>query len=227
MNEWIKTYARSLALLFFAFIWSSTLVLARVAWTWNRDYLFLGFNLGLAMLPLFFSVLTITTKVKAARVLYASLWLLFLPNAPYIITDLIHLQALRGAPAWYDVLMISSCAGTGLAAGFFSLAILQSALLRQRLRVLAHSVVVLSCFATAFGIYLGRFLRWHSVHVFSNPGLLFSDIADRFLNPFVHPRSWAFTLGFGTLLTLGYSLWRTMTELIVREELSLDREHAK
>lgn len=204
MQEWLRRNWKLASLFALAFTWCSALVLARVVWTWNRDYLFLGFNLGLAGLPMLFSVLASRSRARVLQFGFGCLWLLFFPNAPYIVTDLIHLKALGGAPIWYDILMISSCAGTGLAFGYFSLVEMQNAVSRDNRFALGWTLAVLVCFAAAFGIYLGRFLRWHSVHAFVSPLSLISDIVDRFIHPFAHPRTWGFTLGFGMLLLLGY-----------------------
>lgn len=51
----------------------------------------------------------------------AGLWLLSLPNAPYILTDILHLTRASQAPAWYDLALLLSCAGTGLLVGYLSL----------------------------------------------------------------------------------------------------------
>jgi uncharacterized membrane protein len=52
-------------------------------------------------------------------------WLIFLPNAPYIITDFVHLTPRPGIPFWYDTALLVSCAGTGLLLGYTSIADVQ------------------------------------------------------------------------------------------------------
>lgn len=59
-------------------------------------------------------------------------------------------------------------------------------------------------FLGSLGIYLGRYLRWNSWDIVSNPFGLFSDIFDRFLNPFVYPGAWAMTILMGILLNMMY-----------------------
>ncbi|HVK57204.1 MAG TPA: DUF1361 domain-containing protein [Candidatus Kapabacteria bacterium] len=219
MWQWLKQNYKVALVCFVAFTWCSALVLSRSVWTGSGTYLFLGFNLGLAAFPLMFSTLAVTTGKRALRILYGCLWLLFFPNAPYIITDLMHLKTVSGAPVWFDVLMICSCAGTGLAFAYISLAEVHGAFVRHGSRKIGGAMVVFVCFAAAFGIYLGRFLRWHSVHLFSSPISILSDIADRFFNPTLHPRTWAFTLGFGTLLLLGYWFLKAGAHVLVERQL--------
>lgn len=72
------------------------------------NYISLNWNLFLAWIPLIFALaawllIQRRTWMPVILLLLAG-WLLFLPNAAYIITDLIHLRARNGAPLWYDAL---------------------------------------------------------------------------------------------------------------------------
>jgi len=190
----------------FAFVACGTLLTGRIVFTRSSNYLFLPFNLVLATLPLAFSIIFTHTRKPAARLCVAALWLLFFPNAPYIVTDLIHLTRIGGAngvPLWFDVLLVASYAGAGFMFGYVSLLQMQSSVAASFPRA-SWGIAVLSCFLAGFGIYLGRFLRWHSVHVFLDPFGLLLDIADRIVNPLSHPRTWGVTLGFGSLVLSGY-----------------------
>ena len=100
------------------------------------------------------------------------LWLVFFPNAPYIVTDFKHLRTWTGAPIWFDVVLVSAAAWCGLLLGFMSLYLLQ-AVVRRALGTVNAWVFVFAVLAlSSFGIYLGRFLRWNSWDVFTRPGVL-------------------------------------------------------
>src|SRR5262245_61828292 len=110
----------------FASVVSVALVVARVGWTRHLHYAFLIWNLFLAWLPLVFALLADERyrKVRKADWHFAGLlvaWLLFFPNAPYIFTDLIHLTTHYYTHFWVDLVLVLSCALTGLVLGFLSL----------------------------------------------------------------------------------------------------------
>lgn len=204
----IPSPSRRLALAALLGGWVAALVLVRVWATGSPFGLFLAWNLFLAAVPLIASTLLVRLDARAARpsVLLGvgAVWLAFLPNAPYILTDLVHLEYRPPAPFWYDLGMLLSGAGVGLLSGYVSLADVQAVVARRRgvLAGWATSVGVL--FLSAFGVYLGRELRWNSWDVVTAPDALASDILSRLADPLAHPETVVMTLVFGGMLTLGY-----------------------
>jgi uncharacterized membrane protein len=195
------------------------LVVLRMARNLSFNYLFLVWNLVLATLPLVFSsTLTYVQDENGAfsgrfltrswKLCSAWLWLLFFPNAPYIVTDLVHLKDIHGKALWLDLLMVSSCALTGLALGYASLAQMHGLFERANRPRMAWGFLAATFFLSGFGIYLGRFQRWSSVDILRRPVSLLPDIADRFINPLHRPRTWGVTIGFSIFLALGYALIR-------------------
>lgn len=132
------------------------------------------------------------------------MWLAFLPNAPYILTDFVHFRHRPPVPLWYDLALLLSCAGTGLLLGYASLANVQSFIARRFGPRVGWLTAVASLVLSAFGIYLGRFLRWNTWDMVTNPIALLTDVAPRVLNPFAHPRTTGVTVVFGGMLVLGY-----------------------
>jgi uncharacterized membrane protein len=205
--------------LLFAF---STLCLVlsviRVFASATPTFLFLNWNLFLAFIPWALSSLLIIypklQEKKLAVIMLLGTWLLFFPNAPYILTDLFHLKHVVSMPMWFDLLLILSFAWVGLLFGFMSLwdieKILNRYLIKSRLKGLLRyrfSVPIFSSvllFIGSFGIYLGRYLRWNSWDIIAEPFALIYDIGDRFINPFEHPRTWGVTLLMGLFLNLVY-----------------------
>tara|TARA_B110000305_G_scaffold65307_1_gene72989 strand:- start:331 stop:1026 length:696 start_codon:yes stop_codon:yes gene_type:complete len=206
-------------LLLFAF---STLCLVlsviRVFASATPTFLFLNWNLFLAFIPWALSSLLIIypklQEKKLAVITLLGTWLLFFPNAPYILTDLFHLKHVVSMPMWFDLLLILSFAWVGLLFGFMSLwdieKILKQYLIKSRLKGLLRyrfSIPLFSSvllFIGSFGIYLGRYLRWNSWDIIAEPFALIYDIGDRFINPFEHPRTWGVTLLMGLFLNLVY-----------------------
>lgn len=191
--------------------WTAALVAVRIVVTGSPFGLFLAWNLVLAAVPLAAS----TALVRADRhgaprlALWAlgAVWLAFLPNAPYILTDLVHLAKRPPVPFWYDLGMLLSAAGVGLLAGYVSLADVQGVLARRWGAAAGWAASVGALFLSAFGIYLGRVLRWNSWDVVAAPGALAADLARAVLGP-PDPTVVVMTLVFGGMLTLGYvALW--------------------
>lgn len=206
-------------LLLFAF---STICLAlsiiRIYASATHTFFFLNWNLFLAFIPWALSSVLIIyphyQKKKLAVVALLGTWLLFFPNAPYILTDLFHLKYSLGMPMWFDLLLILSFAWVGLLFGFMSLwdieKILKGYLITSRLKGLLKFRLAIPLFSSvllfigSFGIYLGRYLRWNSWDIIREPFALIYDIGDRFINPFDHPRTWGVTLFMGLFLSLVY-----------------------
>jgi uncharacterized membrane protein len=143
----------------------------RVHETGDGYYRFLVWNLFLAWVPL---VLAAAASVRSRRrldTLTAALlvaWLLFFPNAPYLLTDFIHL-AQGPAPLWYDGLMLSAFAWTGLLLGFASLYLVQL-ILRRAFGVGVSWLGVLgSLVLGSIGVYIGRFVRLNSWDLLVHP----------------------------------------------------------
>ena len=192
---------------------SILLVVGRVLMTGKGIFLFLIWNLFLAMIPFALSTLLGTARGPLrARMLVpvGAAWLLFFPNAPYILTDLFHLDARPGVPLWYDLALILSCAWNGLMLAYASLDDMQR-LVQLRLGVWAGwAFATLALLLSSFGIYLGRYLRFNSWDILANPLTLFYDILNRLVHPFSFPGTWGVTLVFGVFLLVGYSTVRLL-----------------
>ncbi len=180
----------------------------RVLISGTSFFLFLNWNLFLAAIPYLLTYLLAkpnTGKLKIFNLVGMSvIWLLFFPNAPYILTDLFHLRIASAVPKWFDLILIISFAWTGLLFGFLSLMkierLYQKFLSAKQVNYLSFIVL----FLASFGVYLGRFLRWNSWDVIQNPFSLLFDISDRIIHPFTHLRTWGVTFLFGIMLNIIY-----------------------
>jgi uncharacterized membrane protein len=154
---------------------SLVLFRVRVLLSGSFDYAFLIWNIFLAWIPL---GLAYTASVFAWKrrfifltlPLVAVLWMLFFPNAPYILTDLLHLRYPKpGVPLWFDMLLLIWFAWTGLLLGVFSMFLMHDIVRRQFGRVAGWVFVLGAGFLGSLGIYMGRFLRWNSWDLIFNP----------------------------------------------------------
>jgi uncharacterized membrane protein len=150
------------------------LVSVRVAFSRDLRQAYLIWNLFLAWLPLFFCLASVRVSQAVGRRHWkfwalAASWLLFLPNAPYIFTDLIHLGP-RGRPHfWVDLVLILLCAWTAALLGFVSLYVMQRMVSRRFGSVGGWAFVLLISGLTGVGICMGRFMRWNSWDLILNP----------------------------------------------------------
>ena len=184
------------------------LVAFRVAYTGSGEYRNLVWNLGLAWIPFLIALAVYDRHRRGVSwrtlALPAAVWLLFLPNAPYLVTDLKYLGEIGGAPVWFDVTMATTFAWLGLLLGFASLYLMQTAAKRSfggaASWLAAFGVLALS----GFGVYLGRYERWNSWDVIRNPTAIASDLAAGLSDPLGYARVLGVTIALGAFLSLAY-----------------------
>jgi uncharacterized membrane protein len=197
---------------------SVALVIARIFWTGKLQYAFLVWNLFLAWVPLALSLLACDTyRSSSARnwrfVALATSWLLFFPNAPYIFTDLIHLTTHYYSHFWVDLVLVLSCALTGLVLGFLSLHQMHFIVHRLSGRAASWLFIATVTFLSSFGICLGRFLRFNSWDILFKPLKLATGITN-FASGFADaPHSFAFPVLFATFLFIAYVMLYALTHL--------------
>jgi glycosyltransferase involved in cell wall biosynthesis/uncharacterized membrane protein len=183
------------------------MIVVRVLYTGRSDHTAIAWNLSLAWIPLVLA-LCVSTRATAGRTrglaAIALLWLLFLPNAPYMVTDLKYVGQSDSVPVLYDVLLLSAAAWTGLLLGLTSVLLMHSAGRRYVSATRAWALVVAVLALSSFGIYLGRIQRWNTWDVVSRPGALFHASWRGALHPFDHPRPFAMTILFTFFLFATY-----------------------
>jgi uncharacterized membrane protein len=189
------------------FIFICMLLACRILYTQSARHVFLVWNIFLAWIPYatssFFKLYE--NKQRWKQLFLFSSWLLFFPNALYIITDLIHLQETGDAPAWFDAILLFTSSFIGLVMAFMSLHNVERWLSKKISRKTLGIIIPLIIFIGSFGVYLGRFERWNSWDIIHNPIALGMDIIECFIFPLDHFRSWAVTIILSILFYLIYS----------------------
>lgn len=170
---------------------------------------FIPWNLFLAWLAVVFAwLLTLQLKLQPwsswQNIILTFIWLLFLPNTWYVLTDFIHIEPTGEVSQLYDVALMSSLMFTGFILGFTSLYLVHKELLQRLSEIASHIIAAFALLLASFAIYLGRDLRWNTWDVLANPGGVVVSVSDRILDPFGHPRALNVTLLFFLLLSTTY-----------------------
>lgn len=184
---------------------------------------YLVWNLFLAWVPLGWALLVRCWERTPWRAAGAGAgWLLFFPNAPYLVTDLVHLRPQSPVPLWADILLLQYFIWLALMLGFASLLEMQ-ALLRRRLGHRASWGFVVGALALAgFGVYLGRFERWNSWDVLISPVSIWLDVWRVATQPWAHARAVAFSGLCFVVLLFAYLLVHALAGIVA----ALHREGA-
>ena len=181
---------------------------ARAWYTGNMVFFFLNWNLLLAWIPLGCALLLWRhgrlRRLNLEALLLCAVWLLFFPNAPYIVSDLMHLDTRPPAPLWFDAVMLFSFAWNGLLVGFLSLWLVQQAVSGWFGRTAGWLMATAALAAAGFGVYLGRFERWNSWDLVVDPLGLAHNVARQILHPLAQPRTLAVTALFASFLLIAY-----------------------
>lgn len=177
-------------------------------------FIFLVWNLFLAWVPLLLIKWVWEMEKKqpapfALLMIYLAAWLLFFPNAPYIITDLKHLRSVPETMIWFDALMIFTFSLAGFLTGLYSIRIVHRIIARRWNERLAWLAILSSMVMSGFGIFLGRFGRWNSWDIVTQPGALARGIYHSMRDPLAIKH----TITFSFVLMLLYFAFHIFAEL--------------
>jgi uncharacterized membrane protein len=184
------------------------LVAARHVRTGSGAYDFLAWNLFLAWLPLLFAAATLRLRrgrrTRAAAIPAGLLWLAFFPNAPYIVTDYVHVRIEGTDHLALDLTMLTAAAAAGMVLALGSLRIVHDVVRRRLGDAAGFAFVGAVATASAIGVYLGRVLRWNSWQLFSHPDEVARDVLARIADPQAHGRAVGGTVVFALAFLAAY-----------------------
>ncbi|MCE9647672.1 MAG: DUF1361 domain-containing protein [Chloroflexi bacterium] len=204
------------------------LVAARIAYSDSGRYTTLVWNLFLAWIPFilaYFAYAFSWKKWQLYLVLPASafLWLIFFPNAPYILTDLQHLaRETSSAPIWYDVIVMVWFSWTGLLLGLVSLYLMHDIVQRTFGRLTGWAFVFIVSGLSSFGVYLGRFVRFNSWDILNDPKEIVVTILGLAVDP--SKRLVAFTALFSIFYIFVYLTLYSFAHLLQEQTHPIQKE---
>lgn len=196
---------------------SITLLLARVITSGRVSYVFLAWNLFLAAVPFLISNWLsrhqdiLAKRIKTIPLIF--LWILFMPNSFYILTDLFHLQNMGNGHPWFDLTLILSFAWTGILFGISSIINMELILKKVKGRFVSGIVICAVMWLNAFGIYIGRFLRFNSWDVIINPFSLLTEIGGMIVDPYDYRYAWVMSVCFAFFMVIMYYSIKRLRDL--------------
>jgi uncharacterized membrane protein len=182
----------------------------RLDTTRHSLYLWLVWNLFLAWVPYGLALLASVLMARGRARWWnlaplAVAWLLVFPNAPYLLTDLIHLRPRPAVPLWFDAALLALFAAAGWLLGLLSLEVWKHWLQARLGRVGAWAFVLAVSVLSGYGIYLGRVERWNSWDVLTEPRSLCVAVLAHLRAPEAHPHLLGLTALFALLVSLSYA----------------------
>lgn len=185
-----------------------------------NTFLFLVWNLFLAWIP--YIAARIFNKCDTKGISFwltcpiFFLWLGFFPNAPYLITDLIHLHPRQPVPYWFDISLFFSFAVSGLVLGLASMLEIEAVLRRNFAEKWIWPSLITLIAACSFGVWLGRFVRWNTWDVLTNPFALLYNLIEIFTTPSILLHAVGISFLVGGMFMVNYIFVRGLV-LPVRE----------
>jgi uncharacterized membrane protein len=181
---------------------------------WGKfSFAYILWNIFLAFIPFIISslLLSFSKTEKFNKVIFFAgifFWLLFIPNAPYIVTDFIHLGEIHAVPVIFDTFLLFCSASLGLILGFYSLFHIEQIVRVKYSQKVTRIIMGLVIFLISFGMYLGRFLRFNSWDIFINHTSLVKNIWKVFSESSPRIEVYLYTLLFFLFLVLSYKSWK-------------------
>ena len=186
------------------------------------SFIYLFWNLFLGWLPLFFIRRIKSGNSNIKNHLFAGLSILFLPNSPYILTDLFHLKQNLHAPLWFDLILILSFAILGLIYFIMAFDLILKYIYKSFSKPVSIIAKPLLLLATGYGIYLGRYLRFNSWDIVSNPYHLAGGIYKSVFNPHYFKETLAVSLTFTVFLYLLFEIYLSFkNKLMLKQDEQL------
>lgn len=211
MDKYKFTIPKSILILL---VLSFVLIIFRIFLFGKFSLMYLIWNVYLALIPFVISSILLKNfnkneLTKGALVVGVIFWLLFIPNAPYVITDLIHIGEIHAVPVLYDTFLIFSSAWVSLLLGLYSISHMEQIFKAKYSQKIASIVIVAVILFSSFGMYLGRFLRFNSWDILSRPMKFIGGVGEIFTNKSDSIEALFYTTLFFFFIIMSYYSWRS------------------
>ena len=219
LNHLRRIHRFFLSQLFYPLMLSSALAVAlfvaRAYYSHRFTFVFLLWNLFLAWIPYLCSLWIASLHRRAPQhwwrlVIPSMVWLIFLPNAPYIITDLWHLDERPPVPIWFDIGLLATFAWTGCFLAIASLRAMQNVVADFLGRWWSWAFVLPIIGPSGVGIYLGRFMNWNSWDLILRPQTVLAETIGNFAHPIRNPQPFGVTALFAAFLLVAYLMFASV-----------------
>lgn len=193
---------------------ASSFLVARIMASHSLRYVFLFWNLFLAITPVLLAWwLVVRVRqhgwLKWPQIALSVLWLTFLPNSFYLVTDLIHLRPNYEADLLFDITLLICFILSGFILGFISVYLVQRELTHRLSERTSYAIVAAIFLSVSFAVFLGRYTRWNTWDILLRPAGLLFDVSDRFINPGNHLQTYQTT---GTLFLMLFACYAVIWE---------------
>ncbi|HET6733745.1 DUF1361 domain-containing protein [Mycobacterium sp.] len=163
-------------------------------------------NLFLAWIPVLFAARFAVVHRRVWLLPLGLVWLVFLPNSPYLVTDLVHLR--YGANLWRHVLQYGFAAWTGIILGVVSMRLVHERIEREFGRIAGWTTVIVSVGLCAIGVVIGRFHRWNSWDLVAQPDAVVASTLEWVRSPLAYVQSTGVGLAVAAFFGLAYlTIW--------------------
>jgi len=212
----MKTVSPFQKMLAASMLFIGLLISFRILYTDNLKYISMIWNIFLAWIPFVLAgfLQQYRLKEKWKQLVIFGTWLLFFPNALYIVTDLVHLQDESTMPWWFDAVLLFASSFIGIVMAFVSLRKAELYLSSYFKPAVVSILMGIVLFMGSFGVYLGRFERWNSWDVVNDPIALGVGIASKIINPVDNYRAWAITILFSGIYAVLYYFIKTLPQAL-------------
>lgn len=207
---------------------------------------FLKSNLFIGSLPVL--VIAIFLKEYKGKIntfffwLITLLWVLFYPNAPYMISDLIHVNAdpldtTDTQLVVFDTLIIFSIAMLSVYYGFLSLKIMFNIFETRYSTRFAHIAIAIALILSCLGFYMGREMLslmklgngyLYSWEIFLEPGQIISAVWELLFPIGTHKEAYLMMLLFGIVQYLLLIIFKDVSNIessaFITEKVTLQKE---